>query len=83
LAVTIAFLEILIPPNSLSDARQAIEDLLEDALHQAAIGEVTGGGSGNRGSNIDCEVTDAQLAIRLIHQLFECEGVRDYAIRQA
>jgi hypothetical protein len=40
------------------DARDELEDPLDEALQNAKIGEVTGGGSGRGRTNIDIETFD-------------------------
>lgn len=40
--------------------RSGIEDDLSEALEHARLGEVTGGGGGIYGSNIDIEIEDEQ-----------------------
>jgi hypothetical protein len=78
------FLEIVIPSGSLADGRQALEDDLDDALQEAGLGEVTGGGSGIKGSNIDIEVTDVAEAVSLIRTILKREGASaDTMIRHA
>jgi hypothetical protein len=69
-------LVLLFKPSSLSEAgfegRDEIEDPLHDALVEAGIGEVSGGGGGIYGSNIDVEVddpNDVPGAIALIRQV--------------
>ena len=42
--------------SSLPDSRDVFEDTIEERL--SGKGEVTGGGSGNRGSNIDLRIYD-------------------------
>ncbi len=56
------FLAIYFEADSLQSAgfsgRDEIEDPLDEALTAAGLGEVTGGGSGERGSNIDIDIND-------------------------
>ncbi len=56
------FMVVSFPPNSYSsmgiDGRDEIEDALDDDLQRHGIGEVTGGGSGIHGSDVDLEVYD-------------------------
>lgn len=78
-----AFIEIWFPPNSLPDGRQGLEDHLDDTLQNRGLGEVTGGGTGTLGSNIDIEVTDVDAAVPVIRRVLVLEGVHpDTAIRQ-
>ncbi len=57
-----AFLEIWFEGDSLQQAgfggRSGIEDDLAEALECDGLGEVTGGGGGVRGSNIDIDIED-------------------------
>lgn len=69
------FIEVDFEPGSLVAAgfygRDEIEDPLDDALTEAGLGEVTGGGSGSRGTNIDVEISSAKRfeeALALIRQ---------------
>ena len=48
------FIEIVFPPNS-GVERDVLEDEIEERFPGAV--EVTGGGSGNMGSNLDLEIT--------------------------
>ena len=52
--------------SRLSTPRDEIEDLLEDALGDQ--GEVTGGGTGLGGSNIDLEIT-SEMSVRDVLEL--------------
>ena len=52
--------------SRLSTPRDEIEDLLEDALGDQ--GEVTGGGRGLGGSNIDLEIT-SEMSVRDVLEL--------------
>jgi hypothetical protein len=51
------------------EARDDIEDPLDEALGAAGIGEVTGGGSGMGKSNIDVEVTDLPAGLAMVRQV--------------
>jgi hypothetical protein len=70
------FLEVNFESGSLKAAgfegRDEIEDPLDEALMEAGLGEVTGGGGGERGSNIDIEIEDERnfdQALTLIRQV--------------
>lgn len=70
------FLEVWFEGDSLEQAgfggRSGIEDDLSEALEHARLGEVTGGGGGIRGSNIDIEIEDEQKfeqALELIRKV--------------
>ena len=67
---------IYFEPSSLATAgfegRDELEYPVDEALQEYGLGEVTGGGSGVNGTNIDIEVTDeARLgeAITLIRRI--------------
>ena len=57
------FIEVFFPGNSLEEAgfqgRDEVEDPLYDAFESKGIGEVSGGGGGIHGSNIDIEISDS------------------------
>jgi hypothetical protein len=55
--------------------RDEIEDPLNEALQQAGLGEVTGGGSGMGVANIDIEVTDPKRGLSLIREVLCKLGV--------
>jgi hypothetical protein len=57
---------IYLPPGLRRD-RDEIEDAIEDALGED--GEVTGGGAGDRGSNIDVVVHDRQRVALVVPRL--------------
>jgi len=48
------------------DGRDDIEDPLDEALSQAGVGEVTGGGSGMGICNVDVDATDFDAALSII-----------------
>ena len=56
-------IEIVLAANALQAAglegRDEIEDALDDALSESELGEVVGGGGGERGYNIDVELRRA------------------------
>ena len=63
--------------------RSEIEDPLQEALEQAGIGEVTGGGGGVRGSNVDVEIThekDFEVGLGLIRQILQSLDVPSSAV---
>ena len=60
----------------LRDARQGLEDDLDDMLGDA--GEVTGGGSGGAGWNIDVEILVEAEANSLVSQI--AAFLRDYPV---
>jgi hypothetical protein len=55
--------------------RQDIEDRLDEALQQAGLGEVTGGGTGMGLANIDVEVTDSQRGLILVREVLQSLGL--------
>jgi len=64
--------------------RDEIEDPLDDALRNAGLGEVTGGGTGMGISNIDVEATDASRGLSLIREVLQRLAVAPSTIiRQA
>jgi hypothetical protein len=66
---TPTFLEIVFKNADFPfDGRDAVEDPLADALEEAGIGEVTGGGGGSETCNIDVEVTDLEKGLEIIRQ---------------
>ena len=70
------FFEItLLAAESTFGGRDEIEDPLDDALKQAGIGEVTGGGSGMGIANIDVEVADPERGLALIREVLRNLGV--------
>jgi len=73
-----AFLEISFPVHSGAamgiEGRDEIEDPIDEALREAGIGEVTGGGGGCRGFNIDVEIEDERnlaQALQIIRQVLK------------
>src|SRR4051812_10275880 len=65
------FFEITFPTGSgyaITD-RHEIEDALHEALQQAELGEVSGGGAGMGKANIDVEITDPILGLALIRRI--------------
>ena len=48
-----------------------IEEPLQEALLQAGVGEVTGGGSGMGGANVDVEVTDPKRDLELLREVLQ------------
>jgi len=76
------FIEIFFPGDALEDAgfqgRDEVEDPLNDALEATGIGEVSGGGGGDKGSNIDIEIYDKSRlheALTLIRTTLQELGV--------
>lgn len=64
--------------------RDEIEDPLDEALRNASLGEVTGGGSGMGVTNIDVEVTDAEQGLMVIRQVLQrLEVAKSTVIRQS
>lgn len=64
--------------------RDEIEDPLDEALQNASLGEVTGGGSGMGVCNIDVEVTDADQGLKVIRQVLQSlEVAKSTVIRQS
>lgn len=78
------FLEIVLLSNDFTfGGRDEIEDPLEEALLAAALGEVTGGGTGMGISNIDVEVTDLTAGLALVRSVLAQLGVaRSTVIRR-
>jgi hypothetical protein len=67
---TTTFFEILLQAADFPfDGRDEIDDPLDDALKQAGLGEVTGGGSGGGKVNIDVETTDPDQGLALIRDV--------------
>lgn len=73
------FYEILLPSNG-TTPRDQLEDELESAL--AGLGEVTGGGSGVLGSNLDVDAVD-ERAFGLILSVLERLEVAGARVREA
>jgi hypothetical protein len=66
------FFEIILKSEDFQfGGRDEIEDPLDEALQEAGLGEVTGGGSGMGRSNIDVEVTDPQRGLALIREVLQ------------
>ena len=64
------FLEIVLRSDEFTfDGRDEIEDPLDEALADSSLGEVTGGGSGIEGSNIDVEVSDLSRGLGLVKRV--------------
>lgn len=55
--------------------RDVVEDALDEALVAAGIGEVTGGGAGRNGCNIDVEVTDVARGLAVVREVLKTLGV--------
>ena len=74
-----AFFEIILPADEPANRRE-VEDALDDALSEAGVGEVTGGGTGADTSIVDVEVTDFDRALpiirRVLRELRVPRGVR-------
>ncbi len=67
-----AFFEIILPaPRGEEEPadRFEVEDALQDALSEAGVGEVTGGGTGEGVSIVDVEVTDFDRALPIIRRV--------------
>lgn len=77
------FLEIFFPAGSFMEAgffgRDEVEDPIHEALEETGLGEVTGGGSGNLGTNIDAEVSARRFddALALISATLKEVGAPD------
>jgi hypothetical protein len=70
------FLEIVLSSDDFTfGGRDEIEDPLNEALQAAALGEVTGGGTGMGRSNIDVEVRDLEAGLALIRSILSHLGV--------
>ncbi|RYG57310.1 hypothetical protein EON80_28405 [bacterium] len=51
------------------EGRDDVEEPLEEALSDAELGEVTGGGSGPDTTNIDVEVTELEAGLALVRKV--------------
>lgn len=70
------FLEIVLQSAEFTfGGRDEVEDPLDDALREAGLGEVTGGGSGMGRLNIDVEVSDLEPGLDLIRIVLQRLGV--------
>lgn len=70
------FLEIIFRNSDFAfDGRDEIGDPLDQALAEAGVGEVTGGGTGPDESNIDVEVTDLAEGLAVIKRVLQGLGV--------
>jgi len=70
------FYEIILQSADFTfSGRDEIEDPLHEALKEASLGEVTGGGSGMGRSNIDVEVNDAEKGLSKIREVLKVLGV--------
>jgi hypothetical protein len=67
------FFEITFPVGSGYEVadRHEIEDTLNQALQEADLGEVTGGGTGMGKANIDVEVTDPLRGLSLMRKILQ------------
>lgn len=79
------FFEIILQSADFNfGGRDEIEDPLDEALQNANLGEVTGGGSGRGVSNIDVEVTDPEQGLKVIRQVLQSlEVAKSNVIRQS
>lgn len=79
------FFEIILQSADFNfGGRDEIEDPLDEALQNASLGEVTGGGSGMGMCNIDVEVTDAEQGLMVIRQVLRrLEVAQSTVIRQS
>ena len=69
-----AFFEIILPADAGDEApadRSEVEDALDDALSEAGVGEVTGGGTGVDTSVVDVDVTDFDRALPIIRRVLQ------------
>lgn len=69
-----AFFEIILPAEAGGEepgGRWEVEDALEDALSEAGVGEVTGGGTGVDKSIVDVDVTDFDRALPIIRRVLQ------------
>ena len=70
------FFEIVLQNQDTAfDSRDEVEDPLDEALAEAGVGEVTGGGSGMGMSNIDIDATNFDAALGIIRQVLRQLGV--------
>lgn len=70
------FLEIVFQNSDFTfDGRDQIEDPLDEALAEAGLGEVTGGGGSAGESNIDVEVTHLADGLAVIRRVLRGLGV--------
>ena len=82
---TTTFLEIVFGPSDDTTylGRDEIEEPLHEALVQAGLGEVTGGGTGTDCSMIDVEVSDPVKGLALLRKILVGLNVpRDTVINQ-
>ena len=79
------FFEIILQSADFAfGGRDEIEDPLDEALNQANLGEVTGGGSGMGITNIDVEVGDPDQGLAIIRKVLRSLGVaKSTIIRQS
>lgn len=75
MGATTFFEIVFVAADFVHDARDAVEDPLAEALEEAGLGEVTGGGSGMGIVNVDVEVTDAERGLALIRRVLRDLGV--------
>ena len=80
------FFEITFPIGAAYEVadRHEIEDTLHEALQEADLGEVTGGGTGMGRANIDVEVTDPLRGLALVRKILQDFSIpTNTVIRQA
>lgn len=71
-----ALLEIVLLSRDFEfGGRDEVEEPLEEALQDAGLGEVVGGGTGKESSNIDVEVRDAAAGLALVRKVLRDLGV--------
>ena len=64
------FFEIVLQnQDSAFDSRDEVEDPLDEALTEAGVGEVSGGGSGGGIINIDVDASDFDAALTIIRRV--------------
>ena len=72
----VAFLEVVMQASDFTfGGRDEVEDPLSEALEEAGLGEVTGGGTGMGICNIDIEVTDLDAGLALVRRILSSLGV--------
>lgn len=70
------FLEIVFQSDEFEfEGRDEVEDPIDEALSEADLGEITGGGAGLGIVNIDVEVSELDAGVKLIRDVLNELGV--------